>query len=169
MFTTKTFACGVALAAITATATFAETYDRYGAVDSWTVFANTETKGCFIESENNNGNVVQMGIRDAGDTVGFIGVFNKGESVLSKGEKREMLVELDGDPFTIIAHSSEDRVSDGYTGGYMFANNPDFIRDISEKNVMKVHTSDSTSFEIDLTGTKKALEMARECYASQNG
>lgn len=146
----------------------AEEYANFGEAGGWTVWANKTSGGCFIENRNNNGNAIQMGLRTNKDKVAFIGVWNHNNTIMEPGEKRDMKLDVDGRPYTFEATANENPVTDGLTGGYMWLNNPDFISDVENGHVMTIHTSADTSFEINLDGTKKSLEMARDCFAAQN-
>jgi hypothetical protein len=171
MFYVKTLGAALGVTLLTATGAFAqETYELYGQESGWNVFANKTTGGCFIESPDNNGYVVQMGIRTAGDEMAFVGIFQQGANAnMGEGESRNLVVMLDDRPYIITANSSEGRLPDGYSGGYTFTNDPGFIEDVSQRYKMKVFTSPADSFEIDLAGSKDAIKMVRECYAAQNG
>jgi hypothetical protein len=164
----KTFALAAASAIVMASGALAEEYAKYGSESGWTIWANKTSGGCFLENRNNNGNTVQMGLRSNKANQAFLGVWNHAESIMKKGETRDMRLDIDGGVYTFVAKANIGVVSEGLTGAYMYLNNPDFIADIENGNVMTVHTTDSTSFEIDLTGTKKGIARARECFAALN-
>ena len=56
----------------------------------------------------------------------------------------------------------------GYSGGYVLANDPGFVKDVEQQYVMMVMPEGVEPFEVDLTGTKKAVAAARECNAAQS-
>lgn len=151
---------------LTVGAASAEEYAVYGNEGPWTVFANVSSGGCFLQDRDNNGNLVQMGIRTAKDDYAFMGVWNRAASIMEPGETRDMELSIDGDLFTFEAKANVHPVSEGYHGAYMYLNNPDFIADVENGEELTVV---GTGVVVDLTGTKKAIEMARACFAANAG
>ncbi len=168
MFKSFTIAAATVVA-LAAPSFAADTYEKYGEENGWTIWANTTTKGCFLENRNNNGNVVQMGLTPNKQGLGFVGIWNHNTPIMEPGETRDMSLDVDGNGYTFVAAANEGTVSEGLTGGYMYVNNPDFVSDVENGQVMTIHTTAENSVEVDLTGTKKGIEMARACYASMNG
>lgn len=164
----KSLALAAASVFVLAGSAIAEEYAVYGKEAPWTIFENKTSGGCFLQDRNNNGNVVQMGIRTHKDKYAFMGVWNHTQSLMEAGETRDMRLDIDGKEYTFTAMANVHPVSEGLTGAYMYLNNPDFIADVENGKVLTVHLDADTSFQIDLTGTKKGIEMARECFQAQS-
>ena len=57
----------------------------------------------------------------------------------------------------------------GYSGGYVLTDDPKVFDDIANAYTMTVFPEKEYAFIVDLSGTKKALELARKCNAEQAG
>lgn len=142
-------------------------FSRYGNVGDWTVYVDNERKSCLIERAT-DGNVVQMGLTKDHD-FGYLGVFSKGETGVKAGSKEEIFLDLDGVVFSSEATGMKGNITEGYSGGYILANNPVFVDAIANSYKMTVFPRKDGMFTVDLTGTKKAMEMARSCNLEQGG
>lgn len=172
----KTIAGGISIAAITATLAMAADSDavlpgsggftKYGEVEGWTVYVDIERKSCLIEAVDAAENVVQMGLtRD--HSFGYLGVFSKGDTGVKKGKKSDIFIDIDGELFKSESTGIKGNITKGYSGGYILANNPAFIDAVAKKYTMTVFPDRDGAFVVDLTGTLKAMEMARKCNAEQ--
>ncbi|MEM1003887.1 MAG: hypothetical protein AAGB28_02190 [Pseudomonadota bacterium] len=159
---------GMALGLLSSTAVFADTFERYGEVDGWKVFIDNEKKSCLIEAVDDNENVVQMGLtEDRG--VGYVGVFTKAETNIKRGEKEGVAILLGDNIYVGEATGMKGNITKGYSGGYVLSDDPQFADDLARKKVMIVFPEKEFAFTVDLTGTYKAIEMARTCNAEQLG
>ena len=141
---------------------------RYGEVEDWTVYVDTEKKSCLIETQDALENVVQMGLtEDRG--VGYVGIFTKADIDLKKDEKRAVAISLGENLYTGQVVGMSGNITKGYKGGYVLSDDPQFANDIAQQYEMVVFPDSSFTFVVDLTGTKKAIEMARECNTAQLG
>lgn len=155
--------CG-ALFATTATAE--DKYLKYGEVEGWNVYIDQDKKSCLIEAIDDNENVVQMGLtKDRG--VGYLGVFTKGETTIKSGEKEAVAILIGDNMYIGQAEGMRGNITKGYSGGYVLSDDPQFAKDIAQQYTMTVFPEKEYAFIVDLTGTKKAMEMARECNAKQ--
>ncbi len=145
------------------TAVLADDYDLYGEVEGWKVFADNTDNTCLIERVGADGVVVQMGISEADNSMMYVGVFIKAETDLKNNRKLDLKLNLDGDLYTGEAKTKTKRITDGYEGGYVLADNPNFIEDLAKKYTMVVTPEDREPFEVDLNGTYNAMSMAKEC------
>lgn len=159
---------GAAIGMLAATTASADTYKRYGEVEGWKVFIDNERKSCLIEAIDDAENVVQMGLtEDRG--VGYVGVFTKAETNIKRGEKEAVAILLGDNLYLGEATGMKGNITKGYSGGYVLSDDPQFAEDIAKKQVMIVFPEKEFAFTVDLTGTYKAMEMARECNAKQLG
>ncbi|NOD33628.1 MULTISPECIES: hypothetical protein [unclassified Ruegeria] len=157
---------GAAVGLLTATAAWADTFERYGEVEGWKVFIDNEKKSCLIEAVDDAENVVQMGLtEDRG--VGYVGVFTKADTDIKRGETQEVAILIGDNIYLGEATGMKGNITKGYSGGYVLSDNPQFADDLAKKKVMIVFPETAYAFTVDLTGTYKAMEMARKCNAEQ--
>jgi hypothetical protein len=162
----KHLALTIAAASLAATAASADTFLKYGEVEGWKVFIDQEKKSCLIEAVDAAENVVQMGLT-ADRGVGYLGVFTKGETTIKKGETEAVAILIGDNLYVGEATGMRGNITKGYSGGYVLSDDPQFAKDIAQQYEMIVFPEKEYSFIIDLTGTKKAMEMARECNEKQ--
>ncbi|MVO14709.1 hypothetical protein [Parasedimentitalea huanghaiensis] len=140
-------------------------FTQYGVVDGWTVYVDVERESCLIERVDASANVVQMGLT-ADHKLGYLGVFSK-TAELGSGNKEKIFIDLDGTMYNAKATKMKKNITEGYSGGYILADNPQFIEDLAQKYTMTVFPEKEASFQVDLAGTHKAMELARNCNAEQ--
>ncbi|SLN38422.1 hypothetical protein PSA7680_01893 [Pseudoruegeria aquimaris] len=158
-------ACALAAAAVPA---LAATYTKFGEVEGWKVYADAERKSCLIERVDALENVIQMGLtEDRG--VGYVGVFTKADTNIKKGEKEAVAILIGDHIYLGEATGMRGNITEGYSGGYVLSDDPQFATDIAQQYQMIVFPETEYAFVVDLTGTKKAMEMAAACNAAQLG
>lgn len=140
------------------------TFTKWGEVEGWTVFIDESRGTCLIERVDANGNVVQMGLT-SNHKFGYLGVFTKADV---KPKNNTVHLSLDGKQYYGDADAQKKRLADGYKGGYILANNPNFVEDVMKKYVMTVYPEDANTFDVSLDGTFKAIEAARKCNEEQS-
>lgn len=138
-------------------------FSKWGEVEGWTVFVDQSRGTCLIERVDANTNVVQMGLTKSQD-FGYLGIFTQAD-VKPKDNQIHLL--LDGEAYYGDAKAKTKNLAEGYKGGYILANNPDFVDDVMKKYVMTVYPEDANTFDVSLDGTFKAIEAARKCNAEQ--
>nr|WP_170616759.1 hypothetical protein [uncultured Ruegeria sp.] len=159
---------GTALGLMASTAVWADTFERYGEVEGWKVFVDKEKKSCLIEAVDSAENVVQMGLtEDRG--VGYVGIFTKEKTDIKRGEKGAVAIMLGDNLYVGEGTGMKGNITKGYSGGYVLSDNPQFADDLAKQKVMVVFPEKEFAFTVDLTGTYKAMEMARECNEKQLG
>lgn len=135
-------------------------------VEGWTVYANKTRGDCLIVSSVGDGSV-QMGVA-ADHAIGYLGVFTKQDIGIQNGNE-EIFVDIDGNLYAGVATTTSGQLADGYSGGYILTDNPDFKRDVAKKYTMIVFPQTPGAFVVDLRGTYKAMAKGRECLKEQNG
>ncbi|WP_254429714.1 hypothetical protein [Ruegeria atlantica] len=157
---------GMALGLFTASVASADTFLRYGEVEGWKVFVDEDKKSCLIEAVDDAENVVQMGLtEDRG--VGYVGVFTKAKTDIKRGEKEAVAILLGDNIYVGEATGMKGNITKGYSGGYVLSDDPQFADDLAKQKVMVVFPEKEFAFTVDLTGTYKAMEMARKCNEEQ--
>jgi hypothetical protein len=161
----KSIVAGAFVAAAFATAaTAADTFDKYGTVEGWTVFKNVTDSTCLMEKVDSAKNAVQMGFTK--DTnFGYVGVFTMAETGIKRGDKNAVAILLGDEIYTGEATGMRGNVTSGYTGGYVRTNNPNFVDDIMGQYTMVVFPEKEYAFTVDLKGTFKGIEMVRKCQS----
>lgn len=160
------FFAAATLTAITATASYADKFVGYGAVDGWNVHVDTEKKSCLVETKDALDNVIQMGLTtDRG--IGYIGVFTKAETDIKRDDKEAVAIKLGDEIYFGEATGMRGNITEGYSGGYVLTDNPAVFEAIAREQTMFVFPETKYGFTVDLTGTAKALNLARKCNAEQ--
>lgn len=169
MFDLKTLFISATLAGLAATASAGDApFLQYSEVDGWVVIIDTEKSTCLIEKSDDLGHVVQMGLtKDRG--IGYVGVFTTADTDIKKGDTQAVLISLDGTLYIGEATGMRGNITKGYSGGYVLSDDPQFVDDLARKYVMDVFPEKAYGFSVDLTGTYKAIEMARACNQKQLG
>lgn len=153
---------------LSAGAASADNFLKYDEVEDWKIFVDQERKSCLIEKQFDSGEVVQMGLtQDRG--VGYVGVFTDEETDIKQGEKQLVAIALGENIYIGEAAGLRGSITKGYSGGYVLSEDPQFVTDIAQQYEMVVFPETSFAFVVDLTGTKKAIEMARTCNQEQLG
>ncbi|WP_170327276.1 hypothetical protein [Ruegeria arenilitoris] len=143
-----------------------DTFSNWGEESGWTIFVDDTRGSCLIERMDENENVVQMGLTKDHE-MGYLGVFTKNDIGL-KGKKEKIFLSLDGNVYEAEAHKKTKHLAEGYTGGYILANNAQFVDDVMHKHEMTVFPEKEFAFTVSLDGTLKAIEAARACNAEQS-
>ncbi|MDA5557103.1 hypothetical protein [Shimia sp. MMG029] len=155
-----------AVVALTSTASFADKFVGYGAIDGWNVHIDTEKKSCLVETKDALDNVIQMGLTtDRG--IGYIGVFTKAETDIKRDDKEAVAIKLGDEIYFGEATGMRGNITKGYSGGYVLTDNPAVFEAIAREQTMFVFPEKHYGFTVDLTGTAKALNLARKCNAEQ--
>lgn len=159
----KALGAGLIVAA-SATGAMAESkFTHYGSVEGWNVFTDHEKNSCFIETKDDVGNVVQMGLTKEDRSVAYIGVFTTAETDIKKGQKEAVAVLLGDSVFVGEATGMRGNITEGYTGGYVLTDDPEIVTLIQKEYTMAVFPEKAYGFIVDLKGTYKAIEMGKEC------
>ncbi|WP_170398385.1 hypothetical protein [Ruegeria arenilitoris] len=164
----RIFTLGMAIGMLASTAVSADTFLRYGEVEGWKVFIDQDKKSCLIEAVDDSENVVQMGLTQD-RSVGYVGVFTKAKTDIKRGEKEAVAILLGDNIYLGEATGMKGNITKGYSGGYVLSDDPQFADDIAKQKVMVVFPEKEFAFTVDLTGTYKAMEMARKCNEEQVG
>lgn len=143
-----------------------DTFSVYAEADGWTVYVN-ETRGTCLAERVGEDSVLQMGV--TGDaTLGYMGVFTQNPTDIVTTMVERVEIEIGGESY--VGEATEmANLREGYSGGYIVANNPAFIQAVADESSMIARVDDRDPLEISLEGTAAAMETARECVAAQGG
>ncbi|WP_170328857.1 hypothetical protein [Ruegeria arenilitoris] len=148
-------------AAFTATAAWSQELIDKGFIEGWNIMMDPALgNGCLIQTIYQDLSVVRIGY-DALDNRGYFAVFNKAWGDIKQGESYPIRFELDGKSFDATAIGfNQGRVP----GATVFFTDRNFVNAIAQNKTMTVYnTAGEVVMAIDLNGTAKALEYAREC------
>ncbi len=137
-------------------------FTNKGAVGPWTIYADHDRGSCLIEGVDPAGFVVQMGLTD-NEKVAYVGVFSKTYFEDAGNSKSDISITVNGRAYTGEMTEMRRKLEDGYRGGYVLANNPDFVRDIQKGHHMMAKPEKGTGVIINLDGTYNAIEAAKDC------
>lgn len=134
----------------------------YAEVEGWNIFKDNEKLSCFIEQSDELGYVVQMGLTDQRD-IGYVGVFTNRDVDIKRDDKKEIGIILGDNVYLGQSTGMRGNITEGYVGGYVITDDPQFVEDIKQQREMVVFPETNYSFSINLHGTKKAIEAAVKC------
>ena len=155
--------CGLATLLIGASSVaFAETDVLVDKVEGWDIYQGSENLGCVMERTMDDGYLVRLGKEKAGAPFGYIGVYTQNPDVnIYGGVAGDVVLDIDGQRFTGTAVGDLD-FREGYRGGYLKANNPQFGEALARKYVLTLNP-DENPIKISLDGTLKAMAATELC------
>ncbi len=146
-----------------------DTFSIYQEFDNWTIYEDHDRKSCLAEAVDSNGTVVQMGLTENHD-LGYFGVFTQMD-LATDGAPAEvpLTITVNGNVYSGTGHSVTQKLSNGYHGGYIPANNPKFLSDIENGQTMIAFSDLGEGIAVGLAGTKQAIEAAKACTMKLGG
>ncbi|MEM0924380.1 MAG: hypothetical protein AAGI13_15125, partial [Pseudomonadota bacterium] len=104
----------------------------FGQEAGWNIFKSDELRGCLMEQTQDSGLQVQVGLNGRKE-MGYVALFATTDLGLDDGATQITNLSIDGDLFD---GESEQQVTDGFQGGFMYFNNPNFLDDIINGQTM---------------------------------
>jgi hypothetical protein len=155
----------LALAALTATATSAQTFRKYGSEAGWDILVREDMgPGCLVAKMTEAGQQVQMGINAKNEVHGYMALYTKADAAVAAGEKLSVMFDLDGQMFHGEATGQQ---MDGYDGAYARFNNLNFIYDLAKKKTLTITPKGRDPIVLSLAGTAAAFRALRACQEAQ--
>jgi hypothetical protein len=140
-----------------------DSFSVYKQMGQWTVYADATSGSCLAERVDDEGNVMQMGLTK-NQAATYVGVFTAAEMDFEK--EQEIAISVDGQVFLGKSHGIRSKdLAGGQSGGYIVTNNADLVNAIAEGQTLVAFPEKRGVFEVDLTGTKVAIEAIRTCTA----
>lgn len=134
----------------------------FGQEAGWNILKSDALGGCFMEQTQESGIQVQFGINGKRE-LGYVALFVREDLGLPDGDTQIVNFNIDGDLFD---GEGETHKSEGFEGGFLYFNNPDFINDIIEGETMVITTQSGGEITVDLKGTKAAGEAVLACQTT---
>jgi hypothetical protein len=142
-------------------------FEVYGKVEGWTIYINHTKKTCLIESRDEFDNAVQMGV-SSDRKVAYIGVFTKAKLDPANGDESPIAILLGDKIYVGKVTDMSGKLTQDYSGGYVQTDDPEIVDAIAKQYTMTVFPKKVYAFTVNLKGTFKAIESARECLAKQS-
>ena len=139
---------------------------KWGEVEGWTIYADGGSNTCLIERVDAAENVIQMGLTQD-HAHAYVGIFTRADIGIKKGDE-QVFIALHDDIYEGTATKLTKHLPDGYTGGYVLTDNPDFVEDVKKSYQMIIFPEKEYALAVDLTGSLKAIEAARACNKELN-
>jgi hypothetical protein len=150
------------LAALPVTGAMAsETTELVEQMGDWGLYYNKEGAGnCLILKVDAEGRTWQIGA-DRETERAYLGVMARTGSDITDKSLTNAKIDLDGDMYE--GEVKEFTNAEGIQGGYMWFNSLDFAVDLANKQTLRVMMEDGREIDLDLTGSKEAMEWALAC------
>ncbi|MEO4042950.1 hypothetical protein AAFN47_15210 [Hoeflea sp. CAU 1731] len=130
----------------------------------WTVYSDADRGSCLIERSDDDGNAMQMGMTKDLSAV-YVGVFTQKDAKIAP--QTPIAIAVDGKVYAGESYGVRSgELKGNYSGGYVLSNDPGFVEAIAKGHELLAFPDKPWFFIIDLTGTFKAIEAARECHKS---
>ncbi|NOD65217.1 MULTISPECIES: hypothetical protein [unclassified Ruegeria] len=148
-------------ATFTATAALSQELVDKGFVEGWNIMMDPALgNGCLIQTVYQDLSVVRLGY-DALGNRGYFAVYNKAWGDIKQGESYPIRFDLDGKSHDATAIGFNERDVPGAT---VFFTDRSFVDAIAQNKTMTVYNpAGEVVMAIDLKGTAKALDYARDC------
>lgn len=146
-----------------ATSAVAQVSD-WGTSGDWHIRIDAETaNGCFIEKDFDSGIRLAFGFLPA-QQGGFISALSADWTQLTPGETGLVKFFTSEEKFAGEVEMIE---RDGLRGGQAFFNNPAFTVELAKRRSLRVVGPEGGAFEVDLTGSARAIAEMERCQAAQ--
>ncbi|WP_209509676.1 MULTISPECIES: hypothetical protein [unclassified Ruegeria] len=148
-------------ATFTATTAVSQELVDKGFVEGWNIMMDPALgNGCLIQTVYQDLSVVRLGY-DALGNRGYFAVYNKAWGDIKQGESYPIRFDLDGKSYDATAIGFNERDVPGAT---VFFTDRSFVNAIAQNKTMTVYNpAGEVVMAIDLKGTAKALDYARDC------
>lgn len=143
---------------------FASDLALWGDFGAWSVLVNPATgNGCFAQKTFEDGTLVQIGAEPSRNG-GFFAAYNADWDSIETGASGTVQFDF-GD--ALFAGNVVGRNQDGLPGGYAFFDNPNFVTEFAKRRSVKISGESGSMVEIDLGGTKTAIDSVLACQEEQ--
>lgn len=147
-----------------ATPVLASDAEVWQTVGDWSIRINSDdVSRCFASRTLDTGSEVQIGTEPSLDG-GYFAVYNAEWTHIEDGETGAIEFDFGESRF---GGEVSGRIEDGVPGGYAFFNNPAFIQEFSRRQTVKVIGKSGARFDMDLSGTSRAIRSVLACQDEQ--
>ncbi len=137
-----------------------DTISNFRSAGAWEIRKNETRNLCFASYKSESGAIVQFGFAE-GEEAGYLGLFS--QAVENVPASQEIAVLANGNLYVGEATGMGPSIEDGYEGGYIMVNNPEFVKDIEIGQELVAFPDMPNSYVVDMRGAKNALYEVRKC------
>jgi hypothetical protein len=154
----------VVLIVMIGTSVGAEELANWSTVGKWEILVDASTgNGCLAERKFEDGTLVQIGAEPARQG-GFFAAYNAEWSDIQVGATGVVKFDFGDARF---AGGVVGRIRNGLPGGHAFFDNPNFVTEFAKRLSVQVSGESGRLVEIDLSGSKKAIDAVLACQKEQ--
>ena len=133
-------------------------------LEDWKILINSEdVTRCYATRLFEDGSEVQIGTEPALDG-GYFAIYNSAWTHIEDGMVGQVEFDFERSRF---GGEAIGRIENGVPGGYAFFNNPAFVQEFARRQTVNIKGSNGTEFELDLTGTSRAIRAILACQDDQ--
>ncbi len=138
--------------------------EQWGEAGDWKILIDPEKgNGCLAWKQFDNGLIVEIGA--APDQAGgFFAAYNPEWNTIEDGATGVVSFNFGDAEF---AGDAVGVIKNGVPGGYAFFDNPEFVTEFGKRHNVVVSGESGNEFELDLSGSTKAIEAVQACQAEQ--
>ncbi|MDW4551445.1 hypothetical protein R5H32_19020 [Defluviimonas sp. D31] len=137
---------------------------NWGESGQWSVLVDPDSgNGCLIQKDFSDGLRIRFGNLPL-LSGGFFAALSRDWSDLEAGTTGTVRF-LTGE--AKFAGEAEFLEEDGWYGGSAFFNNPNFVTEMAKRRSITVIGPSGGTFEVDLAGSSKAIDLMQECQEAQ--
>lgn len=133
---------------------------KFREAGAWKVRRNETRETCFASYKSEQGAIVQFGFTED-ETVGYLGLFS--QEAPDVGSDEGIAVLVNGNLYVGETQGVGVSIEDGYDGGYMLVNNPEFVSDIEVGEELVAFPDTPSAYVVDMSGAGDAVYEVREC------
>jgi len=133
---------------------------KYRDAGAWSIYKDETRGSCFASYKSEQGAIVQFGFtKDEG--TGYLGLFS--QAAAEQNDNVESAFIANGNLYAGMAMGTGASLEDGYNGGYVLVNNPEFVKDIEAGQELIAFPETPQTYIIDMRGAKAAVYEVRKC------
>lgn len=159
------FLTALGLAIALATPAVAQTREHWGAVGDWVILIDGAVgDGCLMQKDFEDGIRIEFGYVPA-QNGGYFAALNAEWTNIEPGSRGIVKFITEEAKFAGDVEMIE---QDGRLGGWAFFNNPALTTEVAARRTLTVIGPAGGTFDVDLTGTSRAITALKECQFEQN-
>ncbi len=138
--------------------------ETWGEIGVWEILVDAAVgNGCLAQRIFEDGTLVQIGAEPARNG-GFFAAYNAEWSDIKDGAIGIVNIDFGDARF---AGDVVGKINQNLPGGYAFFDNPSFVTEFGERQSVMISGETGRLIEIDLTGSKRAIEAVLDCQKEQ--
>lgn len=133
-------------------------------LELWTIrIVTSDTSRCFASRTLDDGSQVQIGAEPTLDG-GYFAIYNPAWTHIKDGQEGTVEFDFGRSRF---GGDAIGKIENDVPGGYAFFNNPAFVQEFARSQTVTIIGNNGTEFELDLTGTSRAVRGVLACQDAQ--